>query len=146
MSDLFKWYLQKFECLINNKHESSEPVNNCFTKKFCGHGNIFTSISQKQSNRLDRKYAYKWFYDLWGVCLNGSRSQIKFKNHCIVTKIKVLHYWGLHYSKLNVKRLKNESSGRNCPYFFCITNFFSFWYKFTHIVNGSCSFSFETSQ
>ena len=108
--------------------------------------NIFTSISQKQSNRLDRKYAYKWFYDLWGVCLNGSRSQIKFKNHCIVTKIKVLHYWGLPYSKLNVKRLKNESFGRNCSYFFCITNFFTFWYKFTHIVNGSCSFSFETSQ
>ena len=108
--------------------------------------NIFTSISQKQSNRLDRKYAYKWFDDLWGVCLNGSRSQIKFKNHCIVTKIKVLHDWGLHYSRLNVKRLKNESFGRNYPYFFCITNFFSFWYKFTHIVNGSCSFSFETSQ
>lgn len=108
--------------------------------------NIFTSISQKQSNRLDRKYAYKWFDDLWGVCLNGSRSQIKFKNHCIVTKIKVLHDWGLHYSRLNVKRLKNESFGRNYPYFFCITNFFSFWYKLTHIVNGSCSFSFETSQ
>ena len=108
--------------------------------------NIFTSISQKQSNRLDRKYAYKWFDDLWGVCLNGSRSQRKFKNHCIVTKIKVLHDWGLHYSRLNVKRLKNESFGRNYPYFFCITNFFSFWYKFTHIVNGSCSFSFETSQ
>lgn len=107
--------------------------------------NIFTSISQKQSNRLDRKYAYKWLDDLWGVCLNGSRSQIKFKNHCIVTKIKVLHDWGLHYSRLNVKRLKNESFGRNYPYFFCITNFFSFWYKFTHIVNGSC-FSFETSQ
>ena len=97
--------------------------------------NIFTSISQKQSNRLDRKYAYKWLDDLWGVCLNGSRSQIKFKNHCIVTKIKVLHDWGL----------KNESFGRNYPYFFCITNFCSFWYKFTHIVNGSC-FSFETSQ
>ena len=108
--------------------------------------NIFTSISQKQSNRLDRKYAYKWFDDLWGVCLNASRSQIKFKSHCIVTKIKVLHDWGLHYSRLNVKRLKNESFGRNYPYFFCITNFFSFWYKFTHIVNGSCSFSFETSQ
>ena len=108
--------------------------------------NIFTSISQKQSNRLDRKYAYKWFDDLWGVCLNGSRSQIKFKNHCIMTKIKVLHDWGLHYSRLNVKRLKNESFGRNYPYFFCITNFFSFWYKLTHIVNGSCSFSFETSQ
>lgn len=128
---------------------SMNPLNQLTTvslRNFVVMENIFTSISQKQSNRLDRKYAYKWFYDLWGVCLNGSRSQIKFKNHCIVTKIKVLHYWGLHYSKLNVKRLKNESSGRNCPYFFCITNFFSFWYKFTHIVNGSCSFSFETSQ
>lgn len=128
---------------------SMNPLNQLTTvslRNFVVMENIFTSISQKQSNRLDRKYAYKWFYDLWGVCLNGSRSQIKFKNHCIVTKIKVLHYWGLHYSKLNVKRLKNESSGRNCPYFFCITNFFSFWYKFTHIFNGSCSFSFETSQ
>ena len=128
---------------------SMNPLNQLTTvslRNFVVMENIFTSISQKQSNRLDRKYAYKWFYDLWGVCLNGSRSQIKFKNHCIVTKIKVLHYWGLHYSKLNVKRLKNESSGRNCQYFFCITNFFSFWYKFTHIFNGSCSFSFETSQ
>lgn len=128
---------------------SMNPLNQLTTvslRNFVVMENIFTSISQKQSNRLDRKYAYKWFYDLWGVCLNGSRSQIKFKNHCFVTKIKVLHYWGLHYSKLNVKRLKNESSGRNCPYFFCITNFFSFWYKFTHIFNGSCSFSFETSQ
>lgn len=128
---------------------SMNPLNQLTTvslRNFVVMENIFTSISQKQSNRLDRKYAYKWFYDLWGVCLNGSRSQIKFKNHCIVTKIKVLHYWGLPYSKLNVKRLKNESSGRNCPYFFCITNFFSFWYKFTHIFNGSCSFSFETSQ
>ena len=128
---------------------SMNPLNQLTTvslRNFVVMENIFTSISQKQSNRLDRKYAYKWFYDLWGVCLNGSRSQIKFKNHCIVTKIKVLCYWGLHYSKLNVKRLKNESSGRNCPYFFCITNFFSFWYKFTHIFNGSCSFSFETSQ
>ena len=128
---------------------SMNPLNQLTTvslRNFVVMENIFTSISQKQSNRLDRKYAYKWFYDLWGVCLNGSRSQLKFKNHCIVTKIKVLHYWGLHYSKLNVKRLKNESFGRNCPYFFCITNFFSFWYKFTHIVNGSCSFSFETSQ
>lgn len=128
---------------------SMNPLNQLTTvslRNFVVMENIFTSISQKQSNRLDRKYAYKWFYDLWGVCLNGSRSQIKFKNHCIVTKIKVLHYWGLHYSKLNVKRLKNESSGRNCPYFFCITNFFSFWYKFTHIFNGSCSFSFETFQ
>ena len=128
---------------------SMNPLNQLTTvslRNFVVMENIFTSISQKQSNRLDRKYAYKWFYDLWGVCLNGSRSQIKFKNHCIVTKIKVLHYWGLPYSKLNVKRLKNESFGRNCPYFFCITNFFSFWYKFTHIVNGSCSFSFETSQ
>lgn len=128
---------------------SMNPLNQLTTvslRNFVVMENIFTSISQKQSNRLDRKYAYKWFYDLWGVCLNGSRSQIKFKNHCIVTKIKVLHYWGLHYSKLNVKRLKNKSFGRNCPYFFCITNFFSFWYKFTHIFNGSCSFSFETSQ
>ena len=128
---------------------SMNPLNQLTTvslRNFVVMENIFTSISQKQSNRLDRKYAYKWFYDLWGVCLNGSRSQIKFKNHCIVTKIKVLHYWGLPYSKLNVKRLKNESFGRNCPYFFCITNFFSFWYKFTHIVSGSCSFSFETSQ
>lgn len=128
---------------------SMNPLNQLTTvslRNFVVMENIFTSISQKQSNRLDRKYAYKWFYDLWGVCLNGSRSQLKFKNHCIVTKIKVLHYWGLPYSKLNVKRLKNESFGRNCPYFFCITNFFSFWYKFTHIVNGSCSFSFETSQ
>lgn len=128
---------------------SMNPLNQLTTvslRNFVVMENIFTSISQKQSNRLDRKYAYKWFYDLWGVCLNGSRSQIKFKNHCIVTKIKVLHYWGLHYSKLNVKRLKNESFGRNCSYFFCITNFFTFWYKFTHIVNGSCSFSFETSQ
>ena len=128
---------------------SMNPLNQLTTvslRNFVVMENIFTSISQKQSNRLDRKYAYKWFCDLWGVCLNGSRSQIKFKNHCIVTKIKVLHYWGLPYSKLNVKRLKNESFGRNCPYFFCITNFFSFWYKFTHIVNGSCSFSFETSQ
>lgn len=128
---------------------SMNPLNQLTTvslRNFVVMENIFTSISQKQSNRLDRKYAYKWFYDLWGVCLNGSRSQIKFKNHCIVTKIKVLHYWGLPYSKLNVKRLKNESFGRNCSYFFCITNFFTFWYKFTHIVNGSCSFSFETSQ
>ena len=128
---------------------SMNPLNQLTTvslRNFVVMENIFTSISQKQSNRLDRKYAYKWFCDLWGVCLNGSRSQIKFKNHCIVTKIKVLHYWGLHYSKLNVKRLKNESFGRNWPYFFCITNFFSFWYKFTHIFNGSCSFSFETSQ
>ena len=127
---------------------SMNPLNQLTTvslRNFVVMENIFTSISQKQSNRLDRKYAYKWFYDL-GVCLNGSRSQIKFKNHCIVTKIKVLHYWGLPYSKLNVKRLKNESFGRNCSYFFCITNFFTFWYKFTHIVNGSCSFSFETSQ
>lgn len=128
---------------------SMNPLNQLTTvslRNFVVMENIFTSISQKQSNRLDRKYAYKWFYDLWGVCLNGSRSQIKFKNHCIVTKIKVLHYWGLPYSKLNVKRLENESFGRNCSYFFCITNFFTFWYKFTHIVNGSCSFSFETSQ
>ena len=128
---------------------SMNPLNQLTTvslRNFVVMENIFTSISQKQSNRLDRKYAYKWFYDLWGVCLNGSRSQIKFKNHCIVTKIKVLHYWGLPYSKLNVKRLKNESFGRNCSYFFCITNFFTFWYKFTHIVNCSCSFSFETSQ
>ena len=128
---------------------SMNPLNQLTTvslRNFVVMENIFTSISQKQSNRLDRKYAYKWFYDLWGVCSNGSRSQIKFKNHCILTKIKVLHYWGLPYSKLNVKRLKNESFGRNCPYFFCITNFFSFWYKFTHIVSGSCSFSFETSQ
>lgn len=128
---------------------SMNPLNQLTTvslRNFVVMENIFTSISQKQSNRLDRKYAYKWFCDLWGVCLNGSRSQIKFKNHCIVTKIKVLHYWGLPYSKLNVKRLKNESFGRNCSYFFCITNFFTFWYKFTHIVNGSCSFSFETSQ
>ena len=128
---------------------SMNPLNQLTTvslRNFVVMENIFTSISQKQSNRLDRKYAYKWFYDLWGVCLNGSRSQIKFKNHCIVTKIKVLYYWGLPYSKLNVKRLKNESFGRNCSYFFCITNFFTFWYKFTHIVNGSCSFSFETSQ